>query len=340
MMVLYPHFVYPIILSFFSKSDLQIGDSDYYKSLKVSLIIVLKNEEAFLRQYKDQYEQTLNGLPDFQIVCINDGSTDGTPTLLEGVDHDRFSFVSYEKSEGKNLRIREFLEANPSFYKSSILCFADGNTQFTIEAIIQMIGAFQDSRVGCCSSVLEYSDGLRFEGTYWHNENKIKRQESDIHSQIGATGALFAIREEVYEPQKDSFPIDLALSLNAILMGYSSISTYKSRVFEEIKEKSVADRKYRTLIRGMSCALYYVPLLLQQRRYRGVFCLLSHKVIRWMSPFFLIVMMSGFSMFSIALLFIVLVVFIPYSPIYLIKIFWSSIKAFLFFVIGKTIKKW
>lgn len=320
--------------------ELNGEDLEYYKSISLSLVIVLKNEETFLKKYKEQYRQVLKELPNLTIHCIDDGSTDQTLALLKECEQDRFSVDSNGLSLGKNLRIREFIDENPLFFKGALYAFADGNTQFTKESIIQIMNAFQDNRVGCCSSVLEYNDGFRYEGTYWQNENRIKKQESKVSTQVGATGALFAVREGVYQAQNDSFPIDLALSLNALLKGFASISTYKSRVFEDINSKDVSTRKHRTLLRGMSCAFFYLPLLMRSKKYLTVFCLVSHKVIRWFSPIFVILILSGLNWFSFVLMMMVTLAFMPYSPIYLLKMFWSSVKAFLFFIVGKKIRKW
>ncbi|PCJ17880.1 MAG: hypothetical protein COB02_12495 [Candidatus Cloacimonadota bacterium] len=288
--------------------------------------------------YKNQYLDLLELLENLEIVCISDGSCDETQNLLSSLMHKRLEIISYKESLGKNVRIRNYLKKKE--IKNYFISFADGNTQLTPESMIQMINAFQDEKVGCSSSVLEYSDGFRFEGTYWNSENRIKLQESMILQQVGASGALFSIRENIYEEQSDSFPIDLAFSLRALLLGYSSISVHKSRVFEEIGDKDFAKRKHRTLLRGMRCAFFYFPKLLKNYRFLSVFCLFSHKIIRWISPFFILFILLNHSFFSFSLLLLILLIFFPYSPLYLIKIFWSSIKAFFHFILGRTIKRW
>ncbi|MCJ8344221.1 glycosyltransferase [bacterium] len=338
--VLYPSYIYPLILSFIPEKKLQQRDNDFYKSIKISLIIVFKNEVLFLKSYKDQYLHLLQSLPNLNLIFINDGSSDESEAILENIIHERLHFLSYQESLGKNQRIREYLRDKENLKKEHFLAFSDGNTHLIPEALIQMLNAFEDPGVGCSSSILEYNDGFRFEGTYWNNENRIKSQESLIHQQGGATGALFAIRVNTYQEQNDNFPIDLAFSLNALLSGYSSISIYKSRVFEEIEQKNFAIRKHRTLLRGMYCAFFYLPKLIQKKRYVSAFCLISHKIIRWLNPVFILLMLLNFSYFSFTLILLIGLAFFPYSPLYLIGIFWSCIRAFFHFVFARNLKKW
>ena len=71
---------------------------------KVTIILPVYNVEPYLRQCLDSVvNQTMR---EIQIVCVNDGSTDGSPTILEeyAADDSRIEIIHQENQGGGSAR--------------------------------------------------------------------------------------------------------------------------------------------------------------------------------------------------------------------------------------------
>lgn len=56
--------------------------------LALSVVIPMYNEESVLRLLVDRLRPILDGLGDaYEVVAVDDGSTDGTPVILAGLRH-------------------------------------------------------------------------------------------------------------------------------------------------------------------------------------------------------------------------------------------------------------
>jgi glycosyltransferase involved in cell wall biosynthesis len=72
---------------------------------RVSVVIPCFNEESTLERIVDAVRAT--GLPDLEVVVVDDGSTDGTPQVLEGLSDGRVDLVlRHETNRGKGAALR------------------------------------------------------------------------------------------------------------------------------------------------------------------------------------------------------------------------------------------
>src|SRR5204862_342008 len=79
-------------------------------------------------------------------------------------------------------------------------------------------------RVGAASGELLLLDESRAEtatdvGLYWRYEKALRSLESDIHSVAGATGAIYAIRRELYRDLPEETLLDDVLTPLRIVLG-------------------------------------------------------------------------------------------------------------------------
>jgi len=105
------------------------------------------------------------------------------------------------------------------------------------------------------------------------------------------SGSFFAARRLLCLDWPADIPSDFNTLLNAIRHGYRGVNDPKSiGTYTNIKDETREfQRKVRTITRGIS-ALMHDPSLMNPLRY-GIFSwqIISHKLMRWLVPLFLVV---------------------------------------------------
>jgi cellulose synthase/poly-beta-1,6-N-acetylglucosamine synthase-like glycosyltransferase len=150
--------------------------------------------------------------------------------------------------------------------------------------------------VGCVSGELRYRDGekgVEGERVYWGYEQTIKRLESRVSSLGTTNGAIYAVRKSLYEPLQADTISDFIEPLKIVGKGYRVIYEPEAIAWETTAKdpKKEFRRRVRIVTRSVHSLLRDRSLLslLNPVEY-GMFSiqLWSHKVLRWFSGLFLL----------------------------------------------------
>ena len=254
----------------------------------ISIVIALHNEERSLGSKLDNIARLKYPSP-IEVVLVSDGSTDGTNAILSsapGFVHP----ILLPKAEGK----AEALNAGVSAATGEILVFFDARQIVAEDALLELTSFFFDDTVGATSGelVLEDAAGAPKVGIYWRIEKLIRRLESESGSVAGVTGAIYAMRRELFVPlPKGTILDDLLIPMNVIRAGkrvvFCSTAVAHDRIFPEPgKEFS---RRVRTLT-GNYQLFKIAPWLLTPVN-PILFRFISHKVLRLAVPLLLAVLL-------------------------------------------------
>jgi biofilm PGA synthesis N-glycosyltransferase PgaC len=124
-------------------------------------------------------------------------------------------------------------------------------------------------------------------GLYWRYEKELRRLESAIWSTVGATGAIYAMRRELWRAlPADTLLDDVLATMRVVLAGYRVIFNDGARAFDRAAADADAEsrRKVRTLA-GNYQILWLEPQLLLPWRNPVWWQYLSHKVGRLVVPY-------------------------------------------------------
>jgi poly-beta-1,6-N-acetyl-D-glucosamine synthase len=176
-----------------------------------------------------------------------------------------------------------------------ILVFADVRQLLDRNAVRALVSNCEDVSVGAVTGELMLLDEFGKEakdavGVYWRYEKKLRSMESDIHSTVGATGALYAIRRELYRPiPSHTILDDVAIPMNAVLEGKRVVFERTARAYDWAANSSATEftRKVRTLT-GNFQLLKQMPQLIVPWRNPVFIQFVSHKIGRVLVPYFLI----------------------------------------------------
>lgn len=182
--------------------------------------------------------------------------------------------------------------------KGDILVLTDARQRLDEKAILELVKYFDDQKVGAVSGELHYESeagnktaaGL---GIYWKYEKFIRKSESRMGSMLGTTGALYAVRRDLY-PQ---LPVDLILEevyvpLKVIEKGFRAVFDKRAKVYDKVfsQPKEEFLRKCRTLA-GNFQLFFYAREVFNPFRGKIAWQFFSHKFLRLMVPFLLVAML-------------------------------------------------
>jgi cellulose synthase/poly-beta-1,6-N-acetylglucosamine synthase-like glycosyltransferase len=252
----------------------------------VSLVIAAYNEEEVIAEkIKNSLELDY---PDnkLEIVVFSDASSDRTDEIVKGYADRGVELVRVEGRVGKTACQNVLADR----VESDIIVFSDANSIYDPDAITELVAGFEPG-VGCVVGELRYgSDGVEGESAYWRYERLIKRLESSVGSIVTGNGSIYAVRNSAYVPLPDDaisdFAEPLALIENGSRIAYAPTAIAREQTGDSVE--SELGRRIRIGTRAWNTLDDHSTLLNPLHYPVFSFKLVSHKVLRWLSPLFLL----------------------------------------------------
>jgi cellulose synthase/poly-beta-1,6-N-acetylglucosamine synthase-like glycosyltransferase len=257
----------------------------------VSLVVAARNEEQVIAE-KVENSLALDYPTDkLEIVVVSDGSTDRTASIVRAGLLDGVRLVELPHNLGKAAAQNEAVRHT----SGDIVIFTDAEA-FLAPAVVSILaGHFEQDAVGCVVGKVAYSnekqtDVAAGEGLYWRYELFIRSTESDIGSLASGSGAVLAVRRPLAVQLDPDVSEDFVLPIAAALRGYRTV--YEPRAVASINLAQVevhdmlATRVRTTTLdtRGLwVCRAILNPLHYPLYSWG----LISHKLLRWLVPYFL-----------------------------------------------------
>lgn len=288
--IIYTYIGYLAVLYIFSlfKGRKALPGGDYYPS--VSFIIAAYNEEKGIGKKLEDSIRLDYPKDKLEIIVASDASTDRTDEIVNSFSDKGVKLVRQGTRKGKTLAQNLAV----SLAKSEILVFSDATTIYKADAIRKLVRHFEDFNIGCVGGEEHFikSDNEISEeaGFFWKYETLIRRKESDFNTMIGVSGCIFAIRRELYEPLEGTLIEDFALPLQVASKGFKVIYDAEAVGYERAAKDTKAElsRKARIVSGGIN-VVFMMKRLLNPLKYPILsFQIISHKILRWLSPIFMI----------------------------------------------------
>lgn len=289
----YPLWLY--VLSRLRPKPWQVADNDQ----PVSVLLAAHNEAARLPARLENLA-ALQPAP-AEIIVVLDGCQDESAACLQKIDS------IWRASEGKPRLI--VVEQNPQSGKaaalnrgmvlvtSPLVLFADARQQFQKDVLGVLRQSFADPDVGAVSGELCFRQGGEGDaaaaGLYWKLEKSIRRNQALTGSVMGATGAVYMIRRELFEPLRDAELVDdLATPLAVIASGKRVVFEPRAIAWDMPPSDTAQEwrRKVRTLT-GVWLTLPLVANMLMHGQSAAVLRFAAHKLSRLVVPWVLVIML-------------------------------------------------
>lgn len=287
--IFYVYFGYPLLvylLSFFVRKPLEKGD--IYP--EVSILISAYNEDENIERKIRSLLELDYPKEKMEILIGSDGSGDRTDEIVSGYTGKGVRLYRQGERQGKpsvlNMLAKEA--------KGEIIVFTDARQKLGKSSLKELVRNFKDERVGSVSSgmIFEKEDNKpgRGIGLYWRYEKFIRSCESKTGSMLGATGAMYAIRKELFsEMPKDLILDDVYIPLKAVQKGYRAVFEPEAKIYDRMVRNSKEEflRKSRTLA-GNFQAFGYLKWAFNPFKSPIAWQIFSHKLMRLFVPYFLI----------------------------------------------------
>jgi len=256
----------------------------------VSVLIAAYNEDAVIAERIANALQLDYPSSKLEIVIASDGSTDQTNAIVKRNGDPRVRLLDYPTRQGKaavlNAAFREL--------RGEVVVLSDANTNMDPAAVRKLVRWFRLPHVGVVCGRLVLTDpvtGTNVDGLYWKYETFLKNCESRLGALLGANGAIYAIRRDLYAGIRrntliDDFVIPLLTQLRT---GCSIEYDAEALAYEETPQGMDSEFKRRARIgTGGFQSVSLLWTLLNPARGWISFTYFSHKIARWVCPFLLI----------------------------------------------------
>ena len=289
LLIAYAHAGYPLLMALLARIKSRLPQADGSLPPGISIVLSVCNAEA---RIQDRLRNLLacRWPGELEIIVFCDGCSDATAEKVAAMADPRLRAIPHPRQRGKATALNEAIPL--SRFPIVVLC--DARQDFHPEALIQLVTPFSDPAIGAVSGLLEIASSATGSGQgvdlYWKIERKLREWEGLYDSVIGCTGAICAIRRDLFQPLHPATILDdVVVPMRIVVSGHRALYVpaavaYDPQTLDPVLEKK---RKLRTLA-GNYQMIEHFPSWLLPWKNRTWWQLISHKYLRLAVPWLLL----------------------------------------------------
>jgi cellulose synthase/poly-beta-1,6-N-acetylglucosamine synthase-like glycosyltransferase len=305
-MLLYSYGIFPWWLGRRARGRQLITDrfSDPAQGPRVSVLMAVHNEERVLVEKLESLLAQTYPADRYTIWVGSDCSTDGTNDILAryAAAHSHLHFIPFTQRQGKPGVVNHLAAVASEHYPISaahVFLITDASVILRPGVVWALVRHFRQPDLAIVDAHMQHtgmkaSDISRSENQYISREVRLKYHESVLWQyMIGPFGGCYALRSDYFEPIPDNFLVDdFFLTMRAFERGGHAINELTAVCYEpvghELREEfrrkaRISAGNFQNLIRFRH--LWWPPFGVPN----GLF--FSHKVLRWLGPFFILLLL-------------------------------------------------
>jgi cellulose synthase/poly-beta-1,6-N-acetylglucosamine synthase-like glycosyltransferase len=289
----YTYAAYPLLLGLLARLRPRPVRRRAPAPRSVSLVLAAHNEAAGVERRLAELTALLTRSDlDGEVIVVVNGSTDDTAARARRFEAGGVRVVELAGAVGKAAALSEGV----SLARGEVVAFADVRQTWAPDALALLLENFADPDVGAVSGdlVVESAPGvLAGVALYWRFEKWLRVCESRVWSMVGATGAISAVRRELFRPIPPGTLLDdVYWPLCVAMQGRRVVHDPRAHAFDRLPPRASDElrRKVRTLT-GNFQLLTLLPAALLPWRNPVWLQLVSHKLLRLVVPWALLALL-------------------------------------------------
>jgi len=287
LLVMYAYVGFPILLIVRGLLTRSVRKGAAASSM--TLIIIAHNEEDVIAEKLQNALSLDYPREKLKVLVGSDGSDDRTNEIVAGFQEQGVQLVACER-QGKIGTLNDTVAQADG----AILVFSDANSMYDHGSLQAIAACFSDPAVGGVAGDQVYTTdkgnaGSLGERLFWNFDRFLKKMQSRSGSVTSSTGAIHAIRRELFQAVPSGVCDDFLISTRVVAQGYRLVFEPQAIAYEEVAASDKAEfrRKSRIIARGIR-GLWVMKHLLNPFVYGFYsFQLASHKLLRWSVIFLL-----------------------------------------------------
>lgn len=251
----------------------------------ISIVVATREPEAAVRNRIANLLETEYPTDRIEIVVAYDRTMN--PPAIDLIGDARLLMVPGDESGGKAASLNAALRSATSEF----VVFADTYQMYDRDTIPKLIAALQREGVGAVTGGYQLAGGTgKAVSLYWSFERWLRRTEARVHSSVGATGAVYAIRRALWKPLPSGLILDdVYTPMNVVLAG-QRVAVADDALAIETRTPTARQeygRKVRTLTGVMQLCAWLPAVLVPVRNPIWV-QFMFHKLFRLLTPYFVL----------------------------------------------------
>lgn len=261
------------------------------ENLGVSVIVAAHNEEAHIEGKISSILQQGHSSR-LQVIIASDGSSDQTVHKARACADGRVQVLDLPRI-GKTAVLNEAV----THAQNDVLVFTDADNLWQDGCLEQLLRPFSDPGVGCTAGNMQILKAGKALGIgdriYRFYESWLRSAENRCGCMVSADGALLALRRELYQPIPANVNDDFFISTCAPALQKKIVYVEQARVLDEGVDETGKQfrRRIRVTVGGLNSLAARKELFNPFRHGLYSLALFSHKLIRRLSPLFLLALL-------------------------------------------------
>ena len=298
LIIIYVYFGYPLLVLALSKLRPAPSVQKANITPSVSLIISAYNEEKVIAQKIENSIALDYPREKLEIIVASDGSRDSTNEIVRSFVDRRVKLVILEVNQGKSAAQNIAVAGAVG----DIILFSDADLMLQPDTVKKIARNFSDEIVGCVVGKISYlnerdTSVSAGEGLYWRYELFLRNAESKLGNFAMGSGTM-AIRRKLFRPLDPNVGEDFVLPMESAIKGYCVVyepEAVSRTILHQTKARDMLQNKVRVISKDLR-GLFLCRAILNPFQYPlYAWGLVSHKLLRWLVPCFLIILF-GFNL--------------------------------------------
>jgi cellulose synthase/poly-beta-1,6-N-acetylglucosamine synthase-like glycosyltransferase len=264
----------------------------------VSLIVAAHNEQEVISAKVADAFALAYPRAQMEVIVACDGCTDATAQRARDAGAD----LVLDLPRGGKVRAQDLAVARA---RGSIMAFSDANAAWERHALLALVSAFADPRVGYACGQVRYAEARAVasdaagaasqEDLYWRYELALRSLESRLRSITGGNGGIYATRREAYMVVDPIMGHDLSFPFNMVKRGWRAVYVPSAVASEKMVPSIEGEFARKRRMMSHTWPIVVQGGMLSPRGYGIVYSLmiLSHRALRYATPALHLVLLAA-----------------------------------------------